>query len=104
MVLELTIDLKCLPVDRMWPARCDRCVSRGLECSEPQKKHAEPRQRSASEFAVPMALTPLSPVGKSDRRSESVSKRQRVEPSGAYREASLHRETSQRDYGYTSLH
>jgi hypothetical protein len=102
-VLGLTVYPKCLPVDRIWPARCDRCVSKGLACSEPQKKRAEPRQRAASEFTVPTTLPPISHVGRNDQPSESVSKRQRVESSGAYRETSLHRETSQRDYGYTSL-
>jgi hypothetical protein len=91
---------QCLPADRIWPARCDRCVSKGLTCSEPQKKNAESRQRAGSEFAVPKVLAL---VGKNEQRSEAISKRLRVESTVAYRETSLHREGSQRDYGYTSL-
>lgn len=50
-----------------------------------------------------MTLPPSSPVGGNGQRSESVSKRQRVGSSGTYRETSLHRETSQRELGYTPL-
>jgi hypothetical protein len=96
---------QCLPADRLWPTRCDRCISKGLTCSEPQKKNAEPRSRAGSEYAIPKTISVSSPVGRNDRRSESASKRMRVgvESSGAFRETSLHREESQRDYGYGSL-
>jgi hypothetical protein len=50
-----------------------------------------------------MTLPPVIPVSGNGQSSESVSKRQKVASSGAYRETSLHMETPQRDYGYTSL-
>jgi hypothetical protein len=42
-------------------------------------------------------------MSRNDQRLEAISKRLRVESTGAYRETSLHREGSQRDYGYGSL-
>jgi hypothetical protein len=50
-------------------------------------------------------MTPpaLTSVDENGQRSEPVSKRQKVGPSGAYRETSHQKEPSQRDYGYTPL-
>jgi hypothetical protein len=103
-LLRLIMYSQCLPVDRIWPARCDRCVSKGLPCSRPQKKQAEPRQRAAREPTVTVSTAPLPAVSENGQRSESISRRQEeVDASRAQREMSPHGDTSQRDYGYTSL-
>lgn len=34
---------KCLPEDRVWPDKCDRCKERNLTCSEPGITRKRPR-------------------------------------------------------------
>ncbi|KAH8600092.1 heterokaryon incompatibility protein-domain-containing protein [Bisporella sp. PMI_857] len=52
---------KCLPENRVWPNKCQRCISRGLPCSPPQKPlrsdghHVSPSEEPVSEPTSPNA-------------------------------------------------
>lgn len=28
---------QCLPIERIWPTKCDRCITKGLPCSESKR-------------------------------------------------------------------
>ncbi|OAG05413.1 ankyrin [Paraphaeosphaeria sporulosa] len=47
---------KCLPTDRKWPQRCDRCVERHLPCSEGD------RAQRCRKSPRPTATAPLLPI------------------------------------------
>ncbi|KAK0724858.1 heterokaryon incompatibility protein-domain-containing protein [Lasiosphaeris hirsuta] len=52
---------KCEPVDRVWPARCNLCVTLSLECSPPEAI----RERPAGVIHPPLSpLGPRAPHGK----------------------------------------
>ncbi|KAK1674030.1 hypothetical protein BDP55DRAFT_196479 [Colletotrichum godetiae] len=50
--------LKCLPQPRTWPQKCDRCLSKGLECSPGEVKKRTRRQVPGDEESENMMRVP----------------------------------------------
>lgn len=58
---------KCLPTDRVWPQKCERCIGMGEECSEGARKvrkkrnadYSEPSQSPEPAYAQPAIMPPM---------------------------------------------
>ncbi|KAK1486009.1 ankyrin-2 ankyrin [Colletotrichum tamarilloi] len=50
--------LKCLPQPRTWPQKCDRCLSKGLECSPGEVKKRTRRRAPGEEEPESMMSIP----------------------------------------------
>jgi len=66
---------QCLPdPPRTWPQKCDRCTARGLDCSP-----ASVAERRARRLQLPDAISPLSPLDRSETALVSPSSREPTE-------------------------
>ncbi|KIV99548.1 uncharacterized protein PV09_08848 [Verruconis gallopava] len=76
---------KCLPVDRIWPAHCDRCVAKGLPCTAPLTKHAESRQPALNQTTMSAPeKAPFLLAADHAKHSGTSSKRQKLDLTGTY--------------------
>lgn len=62
---------KCLPVDRVWPQHCYRCISKGLDCSEPQAS-LNARMRSPPGTPTAATLVPILPSAQKRSKAENI--------------------------------
>ncbi|CAI6333760.1 unnamed protein product [Periconia digitata] len=46
---------KCLPVERTWPEKCDRCTAKDFECSEGQRVHRKSKHSTITPSDQPVA-------------------------------------------------
>jgi hypothetical protein len=73
--------MQCLPLDRVWPTKCERCAARGLPCDAPQTKGAKWRHttggqtpgssRSRARFVLGSASKPRRAFDESEDEEES---------------------------------
>ncbi|EGX47613.1 hypothetical protein AOL_s00083g121 [Orbilia oligospora ATCC 24927] len=71
-MLTLDLPFQCLPIDRQWPDRCDRCVKRNRACSPPFTQSAAGRALASSLYFPSLNPTVAqSPTGQANYPSLS---------------------------------